>query len=187
MPEITSLLAKASRGDARAENALFDAVYAELRGLARGVLWREHTVSQLDPAGLVSEAWLKMNGRTDLAFENRHLFYAYASRVMRSVVLDQVRERVADKRGGGLRAVTLTTALEDTPLQGPGLVAIDRALTSLRELDPRSHDAFEMHFFAGMDVADICVATARSPATVKRDLRKARAFLFDELGVGETG
>ena len=184
MGDITFLLAQASGGDAHAENALFSAVYAELRVLARSNLWRERTVSELDPAGLVSEAYLRMNRRTDLAFENRSRFFAYASRVMRSVILDQVRERATEKRGGGVRDITLSTSVEDAAFGGPDLVAVDRALTSLAAIDQRSHDLFEMHFFGGMTVPDICSASALSPATVKRELRKARAFLYDELGEG---
>ncbi len=182
MGDITTLLGQASGGDAHAENALFRAVYAELRVLARSNLWRERTVSELDPAGLVSEAYLRMNRRTDLAFENRSRFFAYASRVMRSVILDQVRERATDKRGGGVPDVTLSTSIEDAAFSGPDLVAIDHALKALKEIDARSHDVFEMHFFGGMTIPDIGNATDLSPATVKRELRKARAFLFDELG-----
>ena len=184
MGDITYLLAQASGGDTHADNALFSAVYAELRVLARSNLWRERTVSELDPAGLVSEAYLRMSRRTDLAFENRSCFFAYASRVMRSVILDQVRERATEKRGGGVREVTLSTSIEDAAFGGPDLVAVDRALTAFADIDKRSHDIFEMHFFGGMTVPDICGATALSPATVKRELRKARAFLYDELGEG---
>src|ERR1700744_4750495 len=140
MGDITYLLAQASGGDTHAENALFHAVYAELRVLARSTLWRERTVSELDPAGLVSEAYLRMKRRPALPSENRSRFFAYASRVMRSVILDQVRERAADKRGGGVRDVTLSTSIEDGAVDGPDLVAVDRALTALKEIDARSHD-----------------------------------------------
>jgi len=180
MGDITRLLALSCEGDARAENALYALVYGELRTLARHHLRRECTVTQLDAAGLVSEAYLRLAGREGLAFENRASFFAYASRVMRNVVLDQVRERHADKRGGRVD-ITLTTSIEDSALQGPDLIAVDQALKALARVDARGHDVFEMHFFAGMAVDDICSAKALSPATVKRDLRKARAFLFHEL------
>jgi RNA polymerase sigma factor (TIGR02999 family) len=181
MADITLLLAEARGGDTRAENALFSAVYDELRVLARSTLWRERTVSQLDPAGLVSEAYLRMNER-DLAFDNRSRFFAYAARVMRSVILDRARERAAGKRGGGVREMTLPTSVEDGACSGPDLVAVDRALKSLAQFDPRGHDVFEMHFFGGMTVEEIACASGLSPATVKRELRKVRAFLFDAIG-----
>lgn len=182
MDEITRLLALVAEGDATAEGALYGRVYNELRTIARHHLHGERAVTQLDPAGLVSEAYLRIAGRSDLEFDNRHRFFAYASRVMRSVVVDHVREQQAERRGGGLGRVTLTTSLEDTGLQGPDLLAVDQALKALQRIDARGHDVFEMHFFAGMAVEDICAVKSLSPATVKRDLRKSRAFLFRELG-----
>ena len=182
--EITRLLAAAGGGDAQAGNALFNAVYGELRSLAHAALWHAPAPGELDARALVSEAWLRMNDRDGLAFASRNHFFAYAARVMRSVIVDQLREAAAAKRGGGLREVTLSTSIEDAALHGPGLVAVDRALKAFERVDARGHQVFEMHFFAGMAVDDICAATALSPATVKRDLRKARAFLFEELGPG---
>ena len=181
MDDITRLLALATAGDAAAEGALYARVYDTLRALARAHLRRERAVTQLDAAGLVSEAYLRMSGQQHLAFENRRRFFAYASRVMRSVVVDHLREGRADRRGGGVGEVTLTTSVEDAALQGSHLLAVDQALKALARLDARGHDVFEMHFFAGMPVEDICSVKALSPATVKRDLRKARAFLFQEL------
>jgi RNA polymerase sigma factor (sigma-70 family) len=77
--------------------------------------------------------------------------------------------------------VTLCTAIEDAACRGPDLVALDSALQALARLDARSHDIFELHFFSGMGLEDICAQFALSPASVKRDLRKARAFIENEL------
>ena len=181
MGEITLLLASARAGDAAAENTLYARVYGELRSLARHHLRRQRTVTLLDATSLVHEAYLRLAGRDELAFENRAAFYAYASRVMRNVVLDQLRERAADKRGGGVAALTLSTSIEDSGLQGIDLLAVDQALGQLAKIDARSHDIFEMHFFGGLAVPEICGLRALSPATVKRDLRKARAFVFQAV------
>jgi RNA polymerase sigma factor (TIGR02999 family) len=181
MGEITLLLANARAGDAAAENTLYTRVYGELRSLARHHLRRQRTVTQLDAASLVHEAYLRLAGRDDLAFENRAAFYGYASRVMRSVVLDQLRESAAEKRGGGAAAVTLVTSIEDGGLQGIDIFAVDQALQQLARIDARGHDIFEMHFFGGLAVPEICSLRALSPATVKRDLRKARAFVLQAL------
>jgi RNA polymerase sigma factor (TIGR02999 family) len=181
MDDITRLLGLAARGDVDAENALYARVYEELRTLARHHLRGELATAQLDAAGLVSEAYLRMAGRQDLEFENRHRFFAYASRVMHSVIVDQVRERQAERRGGGATAITLTTSFEDDGLRGVDLLAVDQALTVLAQIDSRAHDVFEMHFFAGMVVEDICELKGLSAATVKRDLRKARAFVFQAI------
>lgn len=183
MEEITQLLALAAAGDAAAENDLYARVYNELRTIARHHLRGEQAATQLDPPSLVNEAYLRMAGRGDLEFDNRHRFFAYASRVMRSIIIDHVREKQAARRGGGVGDVTLTTSIEDGALRGPDLLAVDQALQALARVDERGHDIFEMHFFAGMTVDAICELKALSPATVKRDLRKARAFLFRELGV----
>ncbi|MEP7300891.1 MAG: ECF-type sigma factor [Caldimonas sp.] len=182
MEDITRLLALAGEGDAAAENTLYARVYGELRTLARHHLRSVDGATQLDAAGLVSEAYLRMAGRHALEFENRHRFFAYASRVMRNVIVDHVRERATERRGGGGAAVTLTTSLEDGGLRGADLLAIDQALTTLARIDARGHDVFEMHFFAGMAVEDICAVKSLSAATVKRDLRKARAFVFQAIG-----
>ncbi len=182
MGDITELIARASAGDAPARDELYASIYGELRTLARHHLRGEHAVTQLDPAGLVGEAYLRMAGQDALAFENRSRFFAYASRVMRSVVVDHVRERRAERRGGGEPALTLTTSLEDDALSGLDIIAVDEALKALARIDERGHDVFEMHFFAGVAIEDICRLKSLSPATVKRDLRKARAFLFQALG-----
>lgn len=183
MAEITSLLQRANAGEPSARAELYSRVYDELTALARQSLSREATVSQLDAHGLVHEAYLKLQARGDLAFENRRAFFAYAARVMRSVILDTLRSRVTVKRGGEQQAVTLDTSIEDTKGHGADLLAVDSALKALASLDARTHDIFEMHFFGGMSVEDICGVMELSPATVKRDLRKARAWLTSELGV----
>ncbi|MDB5969520.1 MAG: hypothetical protein JWQ90_1970 [Hydrocarboniphaga sp.] len=186
MNEVTQLLPGAVAGEPGARDALYMLVYKELCVLARSNLARTDTCSQLDPPSLVNEAYLRMAHRRDLSFENRRAFFGYASRVMRAVILDYVRDRAADKRGGGVAAITLNTGIEDSAMQGCDLIAVDAALQSLARLDARGHDVFEMHFFAGMEVPDIGATLDISPATVKRDLRKARAFVFSELGLAPT-
>ena len=187
MGDVTRLLERARAGDGQAHGALFTLVYDELRSLARQNLSHQSTLSQLDAPSLVHEAYLRLVSQKELPGANRRMFFAYASRVMRSVVMDYVRERSARKRGGGLAPVTLNTGIEDTAFSGAQLVAVDSALQTLQKMDQRGHDIFEMHFFAGMDVSDICGALELSPATVKRELRKTRAFIFDELGLAAQG
>ncbi|MDB5987644.1 MAG: hypothetical protein JWR16_2697 [Nevskia sp.] len=182
MGDITRLLERARAGDAAAHDALFTRVYDELRVLARQNLSHQSTLTQLDAPSLVHEAYLRLTAQDALPGANHRMFFAYASRVMRSVIMDYVRERAARKRGGGLASVTLNTGIADTAFSGPQLVAVDSALQSLKQVDQRSHDIFEMHFYAGLAVEDICEVLQLSPATVKRELRKSRAFVFNELG-----
>jgi len=183
MGEITQWLDGACRGDAAAENALYAAAYGELRVIARAALRREATISAIDAGALVGEAWMRMRARAGLTFDDRHAFYAYAARAMRSALLDALRERHADKRGGAWRAVTLSTSIPDAAAEGADLVALDGALRALAGLDARCHDLFELHVFGGLDVDALCRARGLSPATVRRELRKARAWLADALGV----
>lgn len=181
MGDITELLERARTGEADAEQALYARVYDELRGLARASLARQATLTQLDAPGLVHEAYLRLAAQEQLPGGNRRMFFAYASRVMRSVVTDYVRARGADKRGGAHQEITLTTGIADVEVSAAQLIAVDRALQTLRAIDPRGHDIFEMHFYSGLAVDDICALTDLSPATVKRELRKTRAYVLDAV------
>lgn len=181
MAEITSLLARANNGEPQAREELYSRIYQELTVLARQTIAREATVSHLDAQGLVSEAYLRLESRGDLTFENRRAFFAYAARVMRSVIVDALRERLAAKRGGNMEVVSLDTSIEDHNDHAHELLAVHTALQALARLSERCHDVFEMHFFAGMSVEDICDTLKLSPATVHREIRKARAWLKSEM------
>lgn len=181
MGEITRLLQGARDGDAAARQALFTRVYGELQMLARARLRREAAVTQLDAASLVHEAFLRLQRAEALPADNRRAFFAYAASVMRSVVIDCVRERNAAKRGSGAAAVTLHTG--DAPADGrdPEVEALDLALQDLAKLDRRCHQIVEMRYFAGMSVEEVADVMELSPATVKREWQKARAYLYRVL------
>ena len=112
---------------------------------------------------------------------NRRVFFAYASRVMRSVIVDYVRERNAQKRGGGAQNVTLTAGLAETIFTEHSVTDIERALVALESLDVRAYRVVEMRYFAGLTEEDIACVLEVSVPTVKRDWRKARAFLYGQL------
>lgn len=153
----------------------FDQLYAQLRRLARRQLGGTPR-TMLCTTALVHEAWLKL-GEANAA--PRGAFLAMAAKTMRHVLIDHVRERRADKRGGGVRAVTLDTevALAAGCNDSVDLLAVERGLQELERLDPRLVSVVECHFFAGMDFAEIGGALALSERTVQRDWRRARAFL----------
>jgi RNA polymerase sigma factor (TIGR02999 family) len=183
MGDITRLLDQARGGDAAARDALFTRVYAELQQLARRKLARESTLTQIDAPSLVHEAYLRLTRQAKLPGDNRRMFFAYASSVMRSVIVDYVHARNARKRGSGERPLTLTSgtvALADVDLN-PDVEALDSALTQLAKLDPRSHQVVEMRYFGGLSIEDISEVLGIAPATVKRDWQKARAFLYTAL------
>jgi RNA polymerase sigma factor (TIGR02999 family) len=178
MSEITQLLEQSQEGDGAARDRLYTLLYAELKRLARVHLSRAGAIT-LDPTSIVHEAWLRCSG--DQPGGNRKQFFAYASTVMRSVIVDHVRERAAQKRGGGLADVTLSTAAFDALPAAPEALRLDDALQALRRIDERSHALVEMRYFGGLTMEEIAELTGRPVHTLKRDWQKARAFLFDQL------
>ena len=182
MPDITKLLQAASDGDAGAKDALFRAVYGELEQLARSRLARDSTLTHLDARSLVHEAYLRLTKQAQLPSTNRRAFFAYASSVMRSVVVDYVRARKTAKRGSGDEPVTLVTGEVDG--QGPAATdvsALDDALQDLRRVDERCHPLVEMRVFGGLEFTEIAEALGISLTTVSRDWTKARLFLFKAI------
>ena len=178
MSEITLLLEQCQAGDAAAKGRLYTLLYQDLKRLARAQLAKAGPIT-LDPSSIVHDAWLRCDGGTPTG--SRKQFFAYASAVMRSVIVDHVRERAAQKRGGGVAAVTLSTgAFEDLPHPCDAL-AVDEALRALERVDERGHKLVEMRYFGGMTLEEIAEVMALSVPTLKRDWRRARAFLFDYL------
>jgi RNA polymerase sigma factor (TIGR02999 family) len=176
MTEITQLLTALAGGDTEARDRLYTLLYPELKRLARSHL-AGHAPMTLEPAALIHEVWLKSNGRE--AALHRAQFFAHASKVMRSVIVDHVRERHADKRGGGAQVTLSTTALEQ--LAPPDVLKLDDVLQTLARADGRAHQVVEMRFFGGLELEEIAEVLGVSVPTIKRDWRKARAFLFDAL------
>lgn len=181
MGDITQLLDEARGGDGVARERFFARVYAELDGLAQRRLSRESPLTMLDAPGLVHEVYLRLSQQDDLPGQDRRAFFAYASRVMRSVIIDYVRSRNAQRHGGGQRVVTLNTGIADESFAQPELEQLGDALDSLAKLDERAHWVVEMRYFGGMELEEIADFLAISLATVKRDWSKARAFLLHSL------
>jgi RNA polymerase sigma factor (TIGR02999 family) len=179
--DLAALLPAPASADIALLRDLDQSVYAELMKLARSHLGRSATLS-LDAPSLVHEAYLRLAQQGAIATAQRKTFFAYASRVMRTVIVDYVRERHAQKRGGGSAMVTLTTGVPGVSLDEDAIGALHAALKSLEEVDPRSHLVVEMRYFGGMTEEEIADLLEISVPTVKRDWRKARAFLFDAIG-----
>jgi RNA polymerase sigma factor (TIGR02999 family) len=180
MHEVTQLLRLAAAGDTGAREPLYRLLYPELMRLAKGHLSRAGTIS-LDPGGLLHEAYLRLPDSAQLPDSSRRAFYAYASKVMRSVIVDYVRERGAQKRGGGERHLTLGDTLADSLADESLVPAIDEAMKALEEADPRAHQVVELRYFGGVTEELVANILEISTATVKRDWRRARAFLLDYI------
>lgn len=178
---ITQLLARRRAGDASAEVELVEAVYPVLRAVAQRSL-RGGAVVTLSPTELVHESYLRLFGRQHSNYNDRGHFYAVASLVIRSVLVDACRERLAQKRGGGFERITLD-AIEDlpTPDDGVDLLDLDRLLTRLARIDSRAAKLVELRFFAGLSIDEAADAAGYSATTAKRDWQFARAWLRDQI------
>ncbi|MET0292886.1 MAG: ECF-type sigma factor [Steroidobacteraceae bacterium] len=180
MDELTRLL-EAAHDDAGVDSAaLFRAAYGELRQLARARLAGGAPLTLIDTTVLVNECWLRLADRETLQVDTRRRFFAFASEVMRSVIVDEVRRRNAAKRGGGLPEVTLETELGSL-IADDEVLRVDEALRSLAALEPRLAQVVEMRYFAGMTETQIGETLGLTERTVRRDWEKARLLLRDLL------
>ena len=181
MGDITQLLDQARKGDSLSRERFFARVYAELDQLAKRQLARQSHLTMLDAPGLVHEVYLRLAQQESLPGSDRRAFMAYASRVMRSVVIDYVRSRNAERHGGGQQKLTLNTGVANQNFAEPQLESLGDALESLERIVERAHRGVEMRYFGGMEIEDIAAFLSISPATVKRDWTKARAFLLKAM------
>jgi RNA polymerase sigma factor (TIGR02999 family) len=174
------LLDAARGGDRSAVDRLFSLAYDELRHLAH-LIRRPDTPSTLNTTALVHEAYLKLLPGRELALEDRAHFTHIVARAMRQVIVDAVRTKSAEKRGGGTSDMTLEESLLPGVLPTERLLDLDAALTELEQLDPRRARVVECRFFGGLSVEETAAAMGISTATVKRDWRLARAWLAQAL------
>jgi RNA polymerase sigma factor (TIGR02999 family) len=180
------LVARAEAGDAPARDALFSALYDELHRLAQSHVRRGGNNLTLGATTLLHEAYLDIARRDALAFPDRHRFLGYASRAMRGLVIDYVRQRHARKRGGDLTFTTLDEGRVESAAQGPDLDALGAALDELAALDPALAQLVDLKFFCGFTFAEVAGLRGVAERTVQRDWAKARVLLHRVLG-GEGG
>jgi RNA polymerase sigma factor (TIGR02999 family) len=178
MERVPALLAALRRGEAGAVDELFGLLYPDLRQLAHSRLRRSGRFTLLDTTALVHESYLRLFKAGTLEAGDRGQFMAYAARVMRSVVVDFVRHRAAERRGGDAVHVELGT--ESAELVDPGereVIRINEALEELAAIDERLVRVVEMRYFAGMTEEQVAEALELSRRSVARDWEKARLFL----------
>jgi RNA polymerase sigma-70 factor, ECF subfamily len=181
---VTKLLQEWGRGDSQALNELMPVVYQELKKLASSYLRAERPDHTLQPTALIHEVYMRLIGQNMPEWESKAHFFGVAARLMRQILIDHARSRSAERRGGPHQSRIL---LEDVPLfsqdQAAELLAFDEALKKLAELDERKAKIIEMRSFAGMNVDETAKALKISEATVKREMRLAKAWLMRELAV----
>lgn len=169
-------------GDAPGVDALFDATYRELRQLARARLRGGGRNTLLDTTALVHETFLKLAANHEVRFPDRARFLVYAGRVMRSIIVDFARQRLAERRGGDAAHVTFSTQLVDGRVAGEEeIVRVHEALDHLAKVDERMAKVVEMRYFGGLTETEIAEALGVTDRTVRRDWEQARLFLADAL------
>ena len=179
---ITGLLTRWRHGDEGALEELVPLVYDELRRLASRAMRSESSGHTLQPTALVHEALARLMG-ADVPWKDRVHFFAVATRTMRRVLVDHARAQRREKRGGGNLRVTLDENLGSTG-RSEDLLALDETLNALARQDARKAHAVELHYFGGLSYEETAEVLQISPATVHRELRLAKAWLYDELTSG---
>jgi RNA polymerase sigma factor (TIGR02999 family) len=179
--DVTGLLVAWGKGDRAADSRLLTVVYQDLRRVARRRLRAERPDHSLVPTALVHEAYVRLVDLRRVRWQNRAQFFAIAARLMRQILVDHARAHVAAKRGGPGWKVPLADDLGATLPRDVDLLDLDAALVKLATIDSRLGDLVVLKFFGGMTVEEAAASLGLSPATVKRDWSRARAWLFREL------
>ncbi len=178
--EVTRLLLEWRDGNQDAASKLIPIVYDELRRLASHYLAHERPGHTLQPTALVHEAYLKLVEQKGGNWQDRAHFFAVAAQTMRHLLVDHARAKKADKRGGGMQRVELehVTLLA---AEADEIVALDEALTRLKEMDACQAKVVELRYFGGLNVPEVAEVLGISERTVKREWSMAKAWLYSEL------
>jgi RNA polymerase sigma-70 factor (ECF subfamily) len=188
--ETTQLLRAWANGDRAAFDQLTPRVYDELQRIAGHFMQNERPGRTLQTTVLVHEVYLKLIDVKNVNWEHRSHFFAVCSQVMRRILLERARRRVAQKRGGAMQRIDLDQAPLDqvadvVSMRARELIALDDALNALAKMDARKAQVIELRFFGGLSVEDTAEALRVSAGTVLRDWRLARAWLSAQLSAGD--
>jgi RNA polymerase sigma factor (TIGR02999 family) len=182
MAEITELLERMQIGDQQARDSLFTVAYPHLHRLAKTRLRGGAKFTLLDTTSLVHESYLRFVSMQQLRTEDRRAFFAYASQVMRSVIVNIARERLAAKRGGGRTVMTLSTQIAaEVPDGEASILRVHEALEALEQADARLAQVAQMRYFGGYSEQEIAETLGITARTVQRDWQKARIILAAAL------
>jgi RNA polymerase sigma-70 factor, ECF subfamily len=179
--EITTLLNELGQGHKEVEARLLPMLYTELHKLAQVRLWNEQKATSLRPTELVNEAYLKLLAKPDQNWQNRSHFFATAARAMRNILIDYIRARQTEKRGGGLLRVELDDAAAVGPDRFADLLALHEALDRLEALDPEQARIVELRYFAGFTMTEVAELLQMPLRSAEREWEYARNWLHGEL------
>jgi RNA polymerase sigma factor (TIGR02999 family) len=183
--ELEQLIRLTEAGKTDAREQLFAVLYAELHKIAQRAV-RRNSALTLSPTTLLHETYLNMSGRESAPFADRAHFLAYASRAMRGLIINYVRNKSAQKRGGAFEITFLPTEMPQSPDSDLQLEKIGDAVESLAAIDPRLARLVDLKFFCGFTFEEIAGVLGTSERTAKRDWDKARMLLQQYLAEGHT-
>jgi RNA polymerase sigma factor (TIGR02999 family) len=183
--QVTRLLKAWSQGGEAALNRLLPIVHQELRRLARRHMLGERVGHTLQTTALVNEAYLRLVNAREVNWQNRAHFLALSAQLMRRILVDSARARRGQKRGGGNPKVTLDEGLVGPQQKGQDLIALDDALKTFAQVDPRKSRVVELRFFGGLSVEETAEVLQVHPNTVLRDWRLAKMWLKREMSKEE--
>ena len=182
MDDITQILMRCNEGDEQALDELVPLVYRELHNIAHRYLRRESETRTLQTTALVHEAYLKLVDQKRAKWQNRAQFYGVAAEIMRRILIDNARKRLSHKRGGGAVKISIDAGTVDVSDERAGeLVALDEALKKLAEIVPDKAKLVELRYFGGLSIEETAEILGVSTATVTRQWRVVKAWLYDEI------
>ena len=179
--EITDLLKAWTKDESDADRVLLEAVYRELRRLARVFLASERDGHTLAPSDLIHEAYLRLHRRRQTPWQDRGHFFAAAAQCMRRILVEHARRHSRSKHGGGSRPLPLDEAIPLARERAPEIVALDEALQELATLDAFKGRLVELRFFGGFTIPETATILGCSHATVERHWRLAQTWLYAEM------
>ncbi|MEM9552824.1 MAG: ECF-type sigma factor [Acidobacteriota bacterium] len=182
--ELTELLRSWSEGDAEGLERLVPLVISDLHRLARRHLRALGSTPTLQPTAIVNEAYLRLARHQGAFFPSRGHFFAFASKLIRDLLVDHLRRRQTAKRGAGIELVSLIDDASDlvAPASADTVLEVHDLLSTLERRDPRRSRVVELRYFGGLTMVEIADVTGRSVATVERDWQVARRWLAQEMG-----
>ena len=179
--EVTELLRQWRNGNQQALDKLTPLVYDELHRLAHQYIGRERPGHTLQTTALVNEAYLRLVEQKDVDWESRAHFFAVSAQVMRHILVDYARQHASAKRGGELQKVVLDEQIIVSRERAAELVSLDEAMQTLNEIYPRRSKVVELRYFGGLNNKEAAEVLKVSEATIERDWRFAKAWLYREL------
>ena len=182
MADVTTLIHAANHGNPQAVSELFEALYDDLHRLAKSRMRRSDPLTLLDTTSLVHESYVRFIRAGDLEINDRGHFLAYAAKVMRNIVVDLIRERSAERRGGAGIHIPLDTQIADSVSSRENeVLGVHEALEELATVDERLVKVVELRYFAGLTEEEVASVLGVSERTVRRDWEKARLLLATML------